>query len=303
MSTLTVEEPARGPSWRQFLDLPFVLAAGPPDGAWLLWRQRRRLTSRRHPLVVAGGEVAYFLARRQGRPVGRLTAHTEPGGREGRFGFLVIEGPDDIDVARALLGQAARWLAERGCGDVIGPMSFTAAEEAGVLIEGHDLPPVTGRAWTPPWYAGVLEAAGLTAREELTSYRLPASERAGAVALERVELAVPVDLAPFADPALMLGLAGNRGAVVAVPDVGPALGTGRVRGAWSLARRARQRMWEGCVITAIDGPEDVLVPALCAAAGEAGYRWVLSPWAPPGTAPVLRHRLYGGETNALGSGA
>jgi hypothetical protein len=74
-----------------------------------------------------------------------------------------------------------------------------------------------------------------------------------------------------------------------------------VRGAWSLAGRARKRSWEGCVVTALDGDEAIVIPALCAAAGEAGYQWVLAPWAPAGTPPLLRHRLYAGPTAALAS--
>lgn len=308
MNAITVEEADQGPARRPFLDLPFMLGDTEPEAAWLLGRQRRRLASRRHPLFGSGGEAGYFLARRGGRPVGRITAHIQEPGGEGWFGFLVLEGPGDAELARALLGSAARWLEPRGCRTLTGPMSFTAEEEAGVLVEGHGEPLVTARAWTPPWYAPVLAAAGLSAFEELASYRISTSDgcdpvrRPGAPVAERAELVVPRELAPFTDPALLLALPDGGGAVVAVPDVGRALGAGQVRGAWSLARRARRRSWEGCVVIALDGPEEVLIGALCAAARRAGYQWVLSPWGPPGAVPVLRHRLYTGKTRAF-SGA
>jgi hypothetical protein len=97
---------------------------------------------------------------------------------------------------------------------------------------------------------------------------------------------------------------------MAVPDVAGGLadaGAGDAGGtrpaarrAWSMARQARRREWAGCVVTAVDGPESVLIPALCAAAGRAGYLWVLSPWAPADhEPPVLRHRLYWGDAATL----
>ena len=105
----------------------------------------------------------------------------------------------------------------------------------------------------------------------------------------------------FADPALLLTLPDGAGSVVAVPDVAgglaPAGGGGRGRGAWSMAKQARRREWAGCVVTALDGPESVLVPGLCAAAAAAGYEWVLSPWAPDDRDPVMRHRLYRGDVS------
>lgn len=39
------------------------------------------------------------------------------------------------------------------------------------------------------------------------------------------------------------------------------------------------------MILRIDGPPEVLVPEALAAAGRAGYRWVVSPWAPEGHGP------------------
>jgi hypothetical protein len=256
--------------------------------------QRKRLTSPRRP-----SDLAYLLARRGPRPVGRLAVHVDPQTREGRFGFLVIERPDDVDVVDALLAAASTWLSVRGCSTLAGPLSWTTDEEAGVLVGGSDRQPVTGRAWTPDWYGDVLTAAGLTVVEELRSYRLPtvAGSCPGGLILSPAELAVPAELAPYADPALLLAAPAGKGAVVAVPDVARQLGAGRPRGAWALARQARTRAWEGCVVLAVDGDESQIIPGFCAAAGRAGYHWVLSPWAPGGSSPALIHRLYGGNVD------
>ena len=59
-----------------------------------------------------------FLARRDGRVVGRISAQIDrafneyQGNAWGMFGFLELE--DDIEVMRALLDAAAAWLPSAG---------------------------------------------------------------------------------------------------------------------------------------------------------------------------------------------
>jgi hypothetical protein len=309
VSTVSVEEVGKGATLRQFLDLPVALGEVPPGADWLLAVQRRRIRSGQpHG---EGNDAVLLLARRGGRPVGRISAHVSAPGAEARFGFFAVEGPDDADVTEALLGAAATWAAGQGRTSLVGPLSWGPEEEAGVLVAGHDQPPVTGRAWTPSWYGPLLAGTGLTVLEELKSFRLPVSDPADGDAgraglAPGAALAVPVELEPYRDPALLLAWPDGEGAVVAVPDVAGTMagrpgGRSVARGAWSLARQARKRRWDGCVVLALDGPEDVLVAELCAAAGRAGYQWVLSPWAPNGTEPVMVHRLYEGSVSDLAS--
>jgi hypothetical protein len=293
MPPVVVHEVGKGLSWRQFVDLRLVFSGESPEAGWLLAVQRKRLTSNRYP-----GDFACFLARRRGEPVGRITAHRLEGQADGSFGFFAVERPGDSEVAGALIAAAATWLAERGAARMIGPLSWTAEEEAGVLVGGADVRPTTGRAWTPAWYGDLLAGAGLHVMEELRSYRLAAVAGAGPTAgtgpglLSPAELMVPADLTAYADPALLLRTATGDGAVVAVPDVAAELGRGTARQAWKLAKRARTRAWDTCVVLALDGDPSLVVPALCAAAGRAGYSWVVSPWAPPTTEAALVHRLY-----------
>ena len=313
MDPVTLEEVGKGLPRRDFADLALALYADHPGASWLLSGQRRRLLGVAPP----AGEASLLLARRGGRPIARLSAHCQVDG-EGCFGFLAVEGPADGDAVVALLAAAAEWLAGHGASAIIGPLSWSAAEEAGVLVEGNDLPAVTGRAWTPAWYGDLLEAAGLTVAEELCTYRL-AAVAFEAPDLVRADLVVPFDVGRFADPALLLADPLSGGSIVAVPDLAGGLDVGLVRearggrrSAWSMARQARRRDWNGCVVTALDGPPSVLIAGLRAAAGRAGYQWVLSPWAPGasgdggeaaagdgGEAPVMRHRLYRGDLASL----
>jgi GNAT superfamily N-acetyltransferase len=173
--------PARGPrDLRAFVELPYRLHAGTP---WVppLKLERYLFLSRRLNPYFTHGEAEYFMARREGRVVGRITAQIDRAFNEfhsnrwGNFGFLEFE--DDQDVVDALLGAAEAWLRERGCERMVGPMDFQLNDESGVLIEGFELAPVVRQPWHPRYYQERLEAAGLTKAMDLFSWFLDVSER------------------------------------------------------------------------------------------------------------------------------
>jgi len=157
-----------------FVRLPWRLYRGDP--AWvppLLADVRSRLDPESHPFH-AHSDVQLFLACRDGVPVGRIAAihnrrhvefHDEP---VGFFGFFETER--DPAVAGALLDAADAWLADRGLASMRGPASFSTNEEAGLLVEGFGEPPAVLMPYNPPWYADLLEGAGLRPVRELVTY-------------------------------------------------------------------------------------------------------------------------------------
>jgi hypothetical protein len=74
-------------------------------------------------------------------------------------------------------------------------------------------------------------------------------------------------------------LSGPAGEVAAVPDL-TAAGS-----PWAMAKRAKRGGWDGCTVVRCDGDPSLLVPAVQAAAGLAGYQWVVAPWSPDPKAP------------------
>lgn len=54
-----------------------------------------------------------------------------------------------------------------------GPASFSLNEEAGLLVEGFDGPPVVMMAYNPPWYEELVEAYGFSKSMDLLAYFLP----------------------------------------------------------------------------------------------------------------------------------
>jgi GNAT superfamily N-acetyltransferase len=178
--TLQVQ-PVRG--WRDlqaFVALPFRLHAGTP---WIppLKLERYAFLSRRLNPYFKHGEAEYFLARRGGRVVGRITAQIDHAFNEfhrvawGMFGFLELE--DDAEVLDGLLAAAEAWLRARGCERMVGPMDFQMNDESGVLIEGYEREPLIRQSWQPPYYRERCEAGGLAKAMDLFMWELYIRDR------------------------------------------------------------------------------------------------------------------------------
>jgi GNAT superfamily N-acetyltransferase len=165
----------------RFIDLPFALHANHPHWVPPLKLERRLFLNRRLNAFFSHGEAEYFLARRDGRIVGRASAHINRAFNDyqqkswGWFGFLEFE--NDLQVLEALLQTAGAWLRLRGCERMVGPASFTMNDESGVLVEGFDLRPMISQPWHPPYYQQRVEQAGLTKAMDLLMWNLEVSDR------------------------------------------------------------------------------------------------------------------------------
>jgi GNAT superfamily N-acetyltransferase len=171
-----------GRDLKAFIGLPFRLHANHPLWVPPLKLERRLFLNRRLNAFFSHGEAEYFLARRDGRVVGRISAQVNHAfndyqdKRWGWFGFLELE--DDEEVARALLDAAATWLRARGSERMVGPADFSMNDESGVLIEGFDLRPMIRQPWHPPYYQRLMEQAGMEKAMDLLMWNLEVSDRA-----------------------------------------------------------------------------------------------------------------------------
>jgi len=158
-----------------FIRLPWRLYVGDPNWVPPLLRLQREEFSPRHNPFFQHADVQLFLARRDGRVVGRISAqvdhehnryHQE---RTGFFGFF--EAENDLALARALLGAAEEWLRQRGIDCIRGPLSFSINGEAGLLVEGFDLAPFVMMPYSPPYYRDLLEGCGYVKAQDLFAWR------------------------------------------------------------------------------------------------------------------------------------
>jgi GNAT superfamily N-acetyltransferase len=166
---------------RRFIALPSDLYRNEPRWiAPLDMDMRRRLDRERNPFF-AHADAEYYLAWRDGRVVGRITAHVDhrfnefQDNRWGMFGFFECE--DSAETAHALLEVAEGWLRERGRDRMLGPMDFTTNDECGLMVEGHERPPIILSSWHHPYYQALLEGEGLTKAMDLLMWSLHISGR------------------------------------------------------------------------------------------------------------------------------
>jgi len=120
-------------------------------------------------------EAELFLARREGRVVGRISAQIDRlvlehmGAGTGQWGMFEAE---DEETARALLSAAEQWLRAKGMTRALGPFSLGIWDEPGLLVQGHDHPPMVMMGHNRAEYEAWIERAGHRGAKDLFTYDL-----------------------------------------------------------------------------------------------------------------------------------
>jgi len=128
----------------------------------------------------AHAEAQLFIARRSGRAVGRISAQVDRlvlehmGEGTGQWGLL--EAADE-DAARALIETAEGWLRAKGMSRALGPFSLSIWDEPGLLVKGHDHPPMVMMGHNNPAYEGWVERAGYEGVKDLLTYEIDAAKQ------------------------------------------------------------------------------------------------------------------------------
>ena len=160
---------------RDFMRVPYVVFADDP--AWvppLHLMMKEQLTPAKNPFF-AHADVMLFTARKNGKLVGRISAHIDHEHQRryndavGFFGYF--DTLDDVEVAQALLHAAREWLRARGMKRMRGPLSFSINEELGTLVEGFEEPPMVLMGHNRPYQGGLVEACGLSKVKDLYAWR------------------------------------------------------------------------------------------------------------------------------------
>jgi GNAT superfamily N-acetyltransferase len=165
---------------KAFVDLAFRLNAGDPNWVPPLKRDVYGLITPGKNPWFGHGEAQLFLAERDGRAVGRISAHIDHlalaqpaaqgmGPGTGNWGMMEAE---DEPVFQALIAQAEDWLRARGMQRSLGPLSLSVWDEAGLQVSGFDHPPTVMMGHNNPAYPGWVEAAGHVPAKSLYTYDL-----------------------------------------------------------------------------------------------------------------------------------
>ncbi len=160
----------------RFIRVPMRLNAGDPNWIAPLMFERREALSPRHNPFFQHADVQFWLARRDGRDVGRISAQidhlaaTDPAAPAGYFGMIAAE--DDAEVFEALFATAEAWLRARGRSQALGPFNLSINEEVGLLVDGFDTPPMLMMGHDQPYVAGRIEAQGYAKAKDVYAYHL-----------------------------------------------------------------------------------------------------------------------------------
>jgi GNAT superfamily N-acetyltransferase len=180
MGSVTIRPVRTRRELKRFVKVPFHLHRESPEWVAPLIFERMQFLNRGKNPYFEHAEAEYFIAERDGEPVGRITAQIDQrwdeyqGGSDGMFGFF--ETADDPAVAAALLGVAEDWLRSRGRERALGPMDFTTNDEVGILIEGYDIRPMILQPWHPPFYRQLIEGLGYGKAMDLLMWHLAIGE-------------------------------------------------------------------------------------------------------------------------------
>lgn len=135
-------------------------------------------------------EAEFYLAYKDGRPVGRVAAIINHKANETwkvkqvRFGW--IDFIDDIEVSGALLEAVTAFGKSRGMTQIVGPLGFTDFDPEGMLVEGFDRVGTMALIYNYPYYPEHMLKHGYYKETGWLEYRITLpetiSERHSAIA-------------------------------------------------------------------------------------------------------------------------
>ena len=164
---------------RAFLELPYELYRRDPAFVPPLRLVCRDQIDPRKNAFFEHADVALMVARRSGRPTGRISMHVDRleeetwGVRGATFGLFEAF---DRDSALALLEAAETWARKQGARRLRGPFSLSINQESGFLIDGFESRPAFLMPHSRREYPEWVEEAGFRKAMDLLAHRVRLTE-------------------------------------------------------------------------------------------------------------------------------
>lgn len=169
-----------------FLTFPWKIYRDDPLWVPPLIPERAKMIDPKRGAFFKGGIADFFIAWRDGKPVGTICAaddrptNIKRGTHECMFGFF--ECIEDQEVAEALFQKVIEWARAHRLDSLHGPFNLDYEDSYGVLLEGRDCPPVLLCGHTPPYYQHFFEEFGFTpARGANIAYAIEVNENTPAI--------------------------------------------------------------------------------------------------------------------------
>ena len=161
---------------RSFIRFPFDLYRKSPYWVPPLIAEELLTLSRERNPAFETCKARYWLARREGKVVGRIAgiinnAYIKKWGyRYARFGW--IDFVDDREVSGALFETFERWALSEGMAAVHGPLGFTDMDHEGMLVEGFDELGTMAALYNYPYYPVHTESRGYSKEADWVEYEI-----------------------------------------------------------------------------------------------------------------------------------
>jgi hypothetical protein len=164
----------------EFVSFGFAINASDPNYVPNLYSEELgKFTPGKNPFF-EHARCQLFLARRGSEVVGRISAHIDElalvqpveqgmGPGTGMWGALETL---DAGIAAQLIATAEGWLREQKMTRVLAPMNLSVWEEPGLLVKGHDHPPMYMMGHQSARYQPWVEGAGYDLAKRLYTYEL-----------------------------------------------------------------------------------------------------------------------------------
>ncbi len=174
---------------KAFLEFPLDLYRGNPNFVPPLYGDEKKIF-RPDYIYHDTCETGYWLAEREGKVVGRISAILQRASNEKhnekRVRFTRFDAIDDQEVADALFGAVERFAKERGMNAVCGPLGFSDLEREGLLIEGFEELSTFEEQYNAAYYGKLIEASGYRKEVDWVESKIYAPDQATADKLKHL---------------------------------------------------------------------------------------------------------------------
>ncbi len=175
MSELEIKKVETPRDRMKFIKMPWPIYKNDPHWVPPIIADQKSFLDPRKGVFFEHGEAVLFLALRDGKPVGRISAQINHlhdkiyNDGKGFFGFFECE--NNQETANLLFKHAEDYLKSKGKTLSEGPMNFGIYDEIGVLIDGFDTDPYVLNVHNPPYYKSLIEGAGYSKSVDWYAYR------------------------------------------------------------------------------------------------------------------------------------
>lgn len=157
-----------------FIKLQWKINQNDPNWVAPLLMDRLKLLNKQKNPFFKDNPAEFFLAYRDGEVVGRIAAiinHQHNKFQEDKTGFFgFLEAENDKAIFEALLTVVEKWLKEKKCDLMMGPMNPSTNDEVGFLIDGFDSPPYFMMTHNPSYYNNIMQDLDFVKAKDLYAY-------------------------------------------------------------------------------------------------------------------------------------